>query len=85
MRKFNGYQQKDRFNKLRVFQEELLPFIAFEYDVSEPSPSCYKVKDTPKGNITIYPKSRKIQLSNGSWINGNIHKWLKNNIIKEKI
>ena len=45
----------------------------------------FKVVDTPKGNLTIYPKGDKIQLQSGRWISENIVTWLCQTVIKEKI
>ena len=84
-KKFSPYQQAMRHNRMKYFEKCVLPFI-YEYDVSAPNEHCFKVVDTPKGDLTIYPKGDKIQLQNGSWISKDIVQWLQQvKIINEKI
>ena len=73
-----------RNERLRWFEENVLPFVAFEYDVSQPNTSCFKVVDTPKGDLIIYPKGDKISIDDGTWISSNIVLWLNNNILETK-
>ena len=83
-KKFDRAETKEREKRWGYFKENVLPFLALEYDVSQPNAACYKALDTPKGCLTIYPKGDKIQLTDGSWVSKNIIDWLKRNIIKEK-
>lgn len=84
MKKYGAKETAARNKRLRDFEKITLQFLAFEYDVSQPNPACYKVENTPRGTLTIYPKGDKIQLANGGWIDRDIVNWLKKNIIKEK-
>lgn len=81
---YSRNEDRIRNRRLKFFNENVLPFLAYEYDVSEPNPSCYKAIDTPFGDLIIYPKGDKIQLQNGKWIGANIIVWLNNNVLKEK-
>ena len=83
-KKFNQRENAEREKRWRYFNENVLPFLALEYDVRQPNAACYIAEDTPKGNLTIYPKGDKIQLTDGSWVSEKIIDWLKKNIIKEK-
>ena len=58
-KKFSPYQQAMRHNRMKYFEKCVLPFI-YEYDVSAPNEHCFKVVDTPKGYLTIYPKGNTI-------------------------
>lgn len=84
-KKYSPYQQAIRLNRWEYFTKEVLPFIAFYYDTDQPNEHCFRVVDTPKGNLTIYPKGDKIQLQSGRWISENIVSWLCQTVIKEKI
>ena len=84
-KKYSHYQQAIRLNRWEYFTKEVLPFIAFCYDTDQPNEHCFRVVDTPKGNLTIYPKGDKIQLQSGRWISENIVTWLCQTVIKEKI
>lgn len=85
-KKYSPYQQAQRQNRMLYFEQEVLPFIAINYDVSAPNEHCYKVVDTPKGEMTIYPKGDKIQLSTqGRWVSSDIVNWLGQTLIQEPI
>ena len=84
MKKFNAWETQERNKRWREFNEKALQFLALEFDVSQPNASCYKAEATPRGNLTIYPKADKIQLTDGTWVEMDIIDWLKKHIIKEK-
>lgn len=84
MKKFSQTETKERNRRWNLFNSEILPELGFFFDVSTPNPGAYVAHGTPRGNLTIYPKGDKIQLSNGKWIDGNIIDWIKNNILKNK-
>lgn len=83
-KKFSSSELRQREKRWREFNGLPLHYLSWEYDVRQPNYYCYIAEATPKGNITIYPKGDKIQLSDGTWINSDIINWLKKNIIKEK-
>lgn len=85
MKKFNQKETNERNQRWRDFNQDVLPILGFYYDVSQSNPGAYVARETPKGNLTIYPKGDKIQLTDGSWVNGNIIEWLKRFVITEKM
>jgi len=49
--------------------KDLINLISCYYDVKESGDGRYAIHNTPKGDVTYYPKSNKIQVHNGNqWI-----------------
>lgn len=83
MKKISIHEKRQRDARWEKFNQNILPVLGFYFDVSHPNPAAYIAHDTPKGNLTIYPKGDKIQLQNGSWVNGNISEWITKNILHD--
>ena len=85
----NGFSAEERAKRQKRwnhFNEYVLPFIAKDYDVSQPDPNSYKILNAPQGEIMVYPKGDKLLLiDEKKWISFQIVAWLRKNVIKQKI
>lgn len=86
MKQYSRHEHAVRNGRLKKFKNKILPFIALEYDVEIPVNHSYRVLDTPKGDIIIYPKAWKIKIErNNEWVMMEMVFWLNFYIMKTKI
>ena len=83
-KKYNATETKERNRRKKYFDEVVVHFLAFEYDVSKHDDYSYCFDHEKHGKIIVYPKGDILLLTNvNKWKNEAV-KWLKENIIKEK-
>lgn len=83
MNKIPYFEQVRRQQRWENFNKNILPFLAFEYETSNPDGNSYKVLDTPKGDLMVYPKGDKILIiKQKRWIKSDISDWLLKFVIK---
>lgn len=82
--RYNKAETRERQKKWNYFKKEVLPFICMDYDVSAPDDYSFRVEETPKGDLMVYPKGDKVFLiSDQRWQNNAVD-WLRKNIIISK-